>query len=105
MTETIDLSRFRSGKGRVFAGRDRGSVIRNKVSLESIDEAGNEVTISIPDDVIVVNTSFFLGLFGDSVRRLGASEFRQRYTFIGPIPSEVITDGIDQAMREQSPLS
>ena len=102
MTKTIDLNIFRSGNSRVFAGRDRGAAVRLRASVEPDED---DVQVVIPDDVIVLNTSFFLGLFGDTIRRLGASGFRQKYHFLGPIRPEVVTDGIEQALREQSPLS
>lgn len=105
MTDTIDLGKYRSGKSRVFAGRARGAAVRAQTTVETLDTEEGDVQVVIPDDVLVVNTSFFLGLFGDSVRQLGASGFRDKYNFIGPIRDEIIADGIEQALREQSPLT
>ena len=82
MTESIDLGNFRSEGTRVFSGRERGESVRTALNLDAEDENPATVVVVIPEDTYSINTSFFLGLFGRSVRRLGSRDaFFGRYSF------------------------
>lgn len=101
----INLDDHRSHKSLVFAGRERGEAVRKATRLEEIDDSGAKVTIVVPDDVISIASSFFLGMFGPSIRRLGEKEFRARYNFQGIDLDRVIEDGIREALETDNPLS
>lgn len=103
-TKVIDLSEFRTEGVLVFAGRDRGMDVRRKAGLDDVDKQERCVEVRIPDDTFSLTSSFFLGLFGDSVRMLGEELFRQRYTFVGLAIREVLDDGIREALRTDSPF-
>jgi hypothetical protein len=48
-----------------------------------------------------MNTSFFLGLFGGSVRALGKEKFIEKYHFdCDPVHFDTIADGIERALKE-----
>lgn len=102
---TLDLGAFRSKGTKVFAGRGRGRAVRKAVRLEQLDAEGASVRVVVPEDTYAVNTSFFLGLFGDSIRALGSELFRERYRFEGRDISRVVEDGIEEALRVSSPFS
>ncbi len=89
---------------RVFAGRDRGRAVRNAAQLDAVDQADATVEVRVPDDVYSINSSFFLGMFGKSVRNLGAEEFRRRYHFVGEDLHEFVEEGIREALDTSSPL-
>jgi hypothetical protein len=60
----------------------------------------------IPGDISAINISFFLSMFGKSVRDLGKEIFREHYRFhctddLLPL----IELGIDQAVKTSSALS
>ena len=103
---TVDLSKARTSKdAKVFAGRERGKHWRSAFNLDDLDGADDPVRVIIPDDVIAVNISFFLSMFGKSVRSLGKEGFRQHYAFecredLLPL----ISLGIDQAVKTSSAL-
>lgn len=102
----IDLSEARtSTKAKVFAGRDRGKYWRQKFQIDSLDAKDEPVEVRIPDDVISLNISFFLSLFGDSVRTLGREGFKSHYRFVcDPILMPLIDQGVDQALKRSSAL-
>jgi hypothetical protein len=101
---TIDLNRYRSPGIGVLAGRERAEMIRASLELDKLDREGGVARVLVPDSIISVNSSFFLGLFGNSVRTLGESEFRRRYVFAGENAERVREDGIRFAVLTESPL-
>lgn len=81
-TMTVDLKRL---AGPVFSGRDRGIAARREFQLDSSEDLSDSVEVLLPDNTYTVTSSFFLGLFGDSVRKCGSlSQFEKKYHFKGP---------------------
>lgn len=100
----IDMKAYQGGV-RVLSGRDRGSEARQHAGLASLDaQPEAEVIVRIPDDLVFIASSFFLGMFGDSIRRFGETEFRRRYQFQGPYSEHVLRDVIREALKRGSPL-
>jgi hypothetical protein len=64
----------------------------------------NEFEIRIPKDIFQMTSSFFLGMFGDAIRFLGAENFRRRFRFIGKDIDDVVEEGIQEALKKSSPL-
>lgn len=102
----IDMDAYRTSSVGVFSGRQRGRKVRSSANIPEKDQDDNNYMVNFPSDVYHVASSFFLGMFGDSVRALGEEEFRGKYCFNGP-PSldRVVRSGIEEAMKEDSPLS
>lgn len=100
----IDLDQYRSHGTHVFSGRERGEAVREAAELDQLDSEEEPVSIVIPNDTFSVTSSFFLGMFGDSIRRLGEEQFREHYRFDGPIMDAVVEDGIAEALREEAAL-
>lgn len=100
----IDLDKYRSGGSRIFSGRDRGEVVRAAVKLDNLDKTATEVSVLVPLDVMSVNSSFFLGMFGESIRELGEEGFRKKYHFGGKNIESTIDDAIAEELRRVSPL-
>lgn len=63
----INLDLYRTAKSPVFAGRDRGIEVKKKITLEKLNSA-SEISFSIPDDVYALNSSFLLGLLGETIK-------------------------------------
>src|SRR5438445_13599666 len=104
MTKIIDLANYRTPDVRVFAGRDRGAKVREAATVDQFDSADEDVEVRVPEDVFSINSSFFLGMFGPSIRLLKEEEFRRRYRFVGKNIQRVIDECIKEALRTGSPL-
>ena len=100
----LDLNNVRtSADARIFSGRDSGKAARVKLEVERVERADDKIIVRIPTDALAVNLSFFLGLFGPSVRKYGAEGFRDIYTFEGkPIHLRSVEEGIRKALIEGS---
>lgn len=96
----IDFASFNS---RVLVGRPRGEMAREKYRLDSIDEVGRQVEVSIPDNIYSVNSSFFLGLFGKSIINAGSREsFFDRYHFFASNELKERFEGyVSRALQEK----
>lgn len=97
----IDLAKYSQGVS-VLAGRDRGYAVRKAEALDSLErdyKPGDEpVLVRIPETVLSVNSSFFLGMFEKSIRDLGADGFRSAYRFEGNGAEQTVADGIRAAL-------
>jgi hypothetical protein len=106
----IDLKDYKSSDTRIYSGRNRGNTVRRSINLKIIEEAilkseDTKVIITIPKDTFSLNTSFFLGLFGDTVRALGEEKFRKCFEFVTkPSILNNINEGIERALKEKSVL-
>jgi hypothetical protein len=104
-TRRIDLNDWRGAKSnRVLAGREYGETARAQAKISQLDKAAVTVEVLVPEDYIAVSSSFFRGMFGDSIRSLGESEFRKKFLFFGKNIDRVKEDGIRDALREAFPL-
>jgi hypothetical protein len=102
----IDLNEARtSPAAKVFAGRERGKFWRVKFRIDELDESTETIRVVVPEDILSLNISFFLNLFGESIRKLGREGFRAHYLFENdPILTPVIDQGIEQALKRSSAL-
>lgn len=99
----IDLARARSGADvDVLAGRDKGEYWRNQFHVDTLDLADEQVHVRVPANLSLLSLSFFLNLFGKSVRTFGREAFMNKYHFEGNdgiIPQ--IEEGIAQALKRK----
>jgi hypothetical protein len=104
--KVIDLGEARTTPAaKVFAGRARGKYWRQRFKLDELDTEAEPVCVIIPNDIISLNISFFLNLFGDSIRRLGKEKFVSHYRFQSdPILQPLIDQGVEQALKRSSAL-
>jgi hypothetical protein len=101
----IDLNEVRNPPNSgLLSGRDSGLAARARFGVSKLDASPGTVTVIIPDEVFSMNTSFFLGLFGESVRSLGEIQFRRKYVFHcdEEIHRPTIERGIEKALKESS---
>jgi hypothetical protein len=100
----VDLSEaLISRESRVLSGRPRGELMRAQFDLDRLDRLRGPVEVLIPRNLYSMNTSFFLGLFGPSVRALGPERFREHYRFDGkPVHLAGIEGDIGRAIREET---
>jgi hypothetical protein len=103
----IDLDEVRTPRtSGLLSGRDAGLAARERFRIGKLDSAEGTVEVVIPDAVFSLNTSFFLGLFGESVRALGPEAFRRKYQFVcdETVHRATIERGIVKALKDQSVL-
>ena len=97
----IDLNRCVKKDSKVLSGRDEGKKWRNEFNLENLDNSGEVIKVQVPEDLYSINPSFFLGLFGKSVRLLGVENFKKHYIFLcDEIIMECIEEDINRAVNE-----
>ena len=100
----IDLTKY---GGPVYTGRDKGQSIRERNDLDKIDQdPSTNVIILVPDNAFSLNSSFFLGLLGKSIRAAGSREkFLAKFKFKNPQHiEEFIESGIERALLERKNL-
>jgi hypothetical protein len=80
---TIDFSAL-TGNGRVhnLSGKAKGRDARAALRVDVLDTLAEAVEVILPDDLYAVSPSFFLGLFSQSLTKLGTKEaFLKHYHF------------------------
>lgn len=89
----------------VYTGRARGSADRKRFNLGAIDKQTESVEIIVPESTYTMTSSYFLAVFGDSIRILGRERFLQIYRIKAPPHvSRKIEDWISRALREKKGL-
>ncbi|MBP3597555.1 MAG: hypothetical protein J6J60_09240 [Clostridia bacterium] len=95
----IDLKEYIENK-KVLSGREKGKNLRLRLKIDEEDNKEETVEINIPKEVFAFNSSYFLGLFGESVRKFGKDKFLEKYKFICTnIIMLNILDGIEDALN------
>lgn len=102
----IDLAKHYKGESKIFAGRERGARLRSDLNLNKIDrsEDFDPTIVTIPKEVLDFSISFFLGMFGPSVKYFGSEKaFFARYNFMcdDRFFNSAIEDGIKRALLEK----
>ncbi|MCS6110973.1 hypothetical protein FDB55_01975 [Clostridium botulinum] len=92
----INLDQCVKRESKVLSGREDGIKWRKSFKLDKMDKQEEKIEVEIPEYLYSINASFFLGLFGDSVRTLGEYEFRKKYIFKC---DDVIKESIDEDIR------
>jgi hypothetical protein len=94
-------------KSLVISGRNLGEDQRKKFHMDAKDKDSNNYIITIPNNIISVNSSFFLGAFGKSVRNFKSKEkFLEKYEFnCNENALITINDGINDALNNVDILS
>lgn len=97
--KTIKLEDYIDSK-KVLSGREKGKKLREKLKIGDEDKKNEKVKIIIPADVYAFNSSYFLGLFGESVRKFGKDKFLEKYDFsCNEIIMMNVLDGIEDALN------
>jgi hypothetical protein len=96
----VDLANYQDKGVRVFAGRDRGATARKATKLDALDQTAETVEVHIPPETFAMNSSYFLAMFGQSIRTLSAEGFRKKYRFTGKDIKETIESGIKDALHD-----
>ena len=105
-TQDVLIINLEEHGGPVYAGRPKGEKVRGKYKLNYADENLIMVKIIIPEKTYTINSSFFLGLLGQSVRHAGSKvAFLEKFTFNTPDRFQSkINDYIGRALHEKKSL-
>jgi len=86
---------------KVFSGRDNGEEARKKFNLDYADDNVKDVIVIVAHDTYSFNTSFFLGMFGPSVKKLGIFGFKEKYQFVcEDLIQKSINNDIERAFKD-----
>ena len=90
----------------ILTGRKTGEQQREFLRLDDLEKKYEIIIVTTPANYKQVNSSFFLGLFGKSVRKYGSRlEFLKKYQF--ELPQNIldsVEEGIADALRTGSGL-
>ena len=85
MKSSIDISRLTDGRVLNLAGHDRGLAARDSFDLARLDKEAEAIPVNFPDGFRQLSSSFFQGMFADSVRQSGSVKaFFEHYRFDAP---------------------
>lgn len=106
MSKKINLQDEISSGSIILSGRDKGELLRKKINLDELEEHEDEITIVIPDSIVSFNSSYFLGLFTESVVKAKTKEnFLKKYKFqCDKYIRKDIEDGITEALKKHNLL-
>lgn len=102
-TIVIDLSKH---GGPVYIGRPKGLETRRMYNLDDADNSTVTIEVIVPKNTYTINSSFFLGLFGDSIRNSGSKDnFFKKFTFTSDkIFTSKFEDYIRRALYKNKPI-
>lgn len=99
---TIQLTAAHRGVGStLFTGRPEGRKVRQELNLDEMDKKNSEYNVYIPSGTTSINASFFLGLFFNSIERLGSVEaFKKKYLIDVSQVEEPLRPFIERNLKE-----
>lgn len=104
--QKIELEQLTKGEVHNLSGHDRGQAARKLFDLNKYDEADDVVVVHIPEHVYTITSSFFQGMFAESVKHLGSrDDFLARYRFdADPVVLQQIEQGIRASLMRRGSL-
>jgi hypothetical protein len=85
-TYGLKLADFIDKRETALVGREHGEetlklLKERKIILKSLEENYDHIIVIIPEKIVTINKSFFLGLFETRIQELGEEKFKQLYDF------------------------
>ena len=80
--EEISIQKYLRNGSKNFYGREVGIEAREALNLSQKDNDEYSYIFIIPTETITISPSFFGGMLGDSVLKLGEKRFREKYSFL-----------------------
>lgn len=103
----IKIETYLPSEAIVITGRDAGIAVRKKIKLASREDDGELFSIVIDKRYVSFKSSYFLGMFSESVKKFGDRErFLNVYEFnCDEIIMKNIDRNIKEALKENNALS
>lgn len=95
MDMEINLREYIGKEQIILCGREEGYKLREKLNLDILEETNYQLVIIIPEYICSMNSSYFIGLFKDSINKMNINGFKNKYTFKC---SEYIKDNIKDGL-------
>lgn len=87
----------------ILSGFAEGKKMRSRLKLDQADAKGALVEVVIPERIMALTPSYFMGLFGPSIRRTCVEDFRIRYHFTcSDLIRRNIEDGIQAVLESEA---
>ncbi|MCP3460316.1 hypothetical protein [Bradyrhizobium sp. CCGUVB23] len=95
-----------NGEVRNLSGHERGHAARAKYGLDQADQDGESVRVVVPDEIYSITSSFFQGMFCESVRSSGHRDgFLARFEFDAPpVVLRQIERGIEASLMRRGSI-
>lgn len=103
---TVNLEEL-TDRGRLhnLSGKERGEQARSHFNLDSLDEQGGVVVVKVPEYVYALSSSFFLGLFSPTIKKIGERGFREMYKFdASPLILRQVEHGLVRCISSRASL-
>jgi len=103
----INLEDYRIEGAKVFSGRDRGRIARNKSNIDKIEVKYDFVKIIIPNNVYSIIPSFLEELLLNVVLKLGKDKFLEKFEFISEGDyryEKPLNEAIDRILRNNTAI-
>lgn len=106
---SMDLKDYINAAETALVGRENGRTLRTAlntrgVNLESLENSHDKIKVIIPEHIVSMNRSFFLGAFADRARALGKIGFINKYCFMtSEHIQNKIEDHVDYAIKNATP--
>lgn len=105
--EMIKMNKYKNEGSRIYSGRPLGESVRFQLGLNEKDHDSAIYVFGFPEDTMSINSSYFGGLFEESVICLGREKFEAKYLFryedgreLSDVLKFNIEEGIRDALRE-----
>lgn len=109
MIKKIDLSQYINSKLTALVGRPNGEKLLKTLKVKGLifselEKKYETISISIPNFIVTINKSFFLGWMETRIEELGKNNFITKYKFETTNHiNERIKEYIDSALLDASP--
>lgn len=99
--DVINIESLTRGQVRNLSGHDRGLAARAEFGLDRLDQVDDVVEVRFPDNFRGISSSFFQGLFAQSVQHRGSvDDFFEHYRFAAP--THILAQILDYAEQALS---
>lgn len=87
---------------RCLIGEPRGKDQYENLEIDKLEKTYDVITITIPKSIINMSNSFFLGMFGDTIRKYKTRQnFLNKFHFVAnDLMMSIINNGINDALNE-----
>ena len=96
----------KDGAIRNLSGKEKGIAAREHFNLDELDDINQLIVVNIPETLDAISSSFFLGMFSQSVVKLGSKEeFINKFKFNGSATLlRQINKGISRSLAPRGPM-
>lgn len=78
----LDLQNHSTSEDTCLAGRIDGSLLKDFYNFALLEQHYDQIEVIIPEQLVVVNASYFIGAFGERLSELTPVGFKKKYVFI-----------------------